>query len=72
MTTRGTRPRGVERDRLADDLAARYRDGQSLAHIAHDAGCSSGLVRHLLLETGVALRARGGNNNPEGGRRSPR
>jgi Helix-turn-helix domain len=69
---RGARPRGVERERLADDLAARYRGGQNLSRIAHDAGCSPGLVRRLLLETGVAMRPRGGNNNPDGARRSLR
>lgn len=68
MTARRVRPCGVERDQLADDLAARYRGGQSLASLAHDAGCSPGLVRRLLLETGVAVRARGGNNNPDGAR----
>jgi hypothetical protein len=68
----GRRPRGTERDLLASDLAGRYRAGHSLARIAADTGWSAGLVRRLLLDIGVALRPRGGNNNPDGARTAHR
>lgn len=50
---------GPERDRVRQQLAARYRAGDTLQGIAAATGRSYGAVRDLLLEAGVTLRPRG-------------
>lgn len=50
-----------QRQDLGGQLAAGYRRGRSIAGLAAEVGTSPGRVRALLLEQGVALRARGGS-----------
>ncbi len=51
-----------ERDKLATKLTNEYGGGKSLGELATAHGTSAGRVRGLLLEAGVTLRGRGGNN----------
>ena len=52
---------GSEREQLAEDLAGRYRRGESLRDLAAQIDASYGFVRQLLLDHGVELRTRGGH-----------
>ncbi len=60
-STSHRQPHGHERTLVARELARRYHEGHSLHRVAADSGYSYGRVRQLLLESGVALRPRGGS-----------
>ncbi len=64
---RGRRIVGDERNALAESYVAKYSAGHSIRAIAEDSGRSYGFVHRVLAESGVELRARGGNTQ----RRSP-
>ncbi len=49
---------GASRAQLAADLGARYEQGAAIRTLVDTTGCSYGLVRALLKEAGVTLRAR--------------
>lgn len=51
---------GEGRQKLADSLVERYRRGQTVREIAEDIGRSYGFVHGVLVESGVAMRGRGG------------
>ena len=53
---------GSERDELGGQLKTRYDAGESIRDIADDLNRSFGFVRNVLVEAGVTLRGRGGNN----------
>ena len=57
---KGTRVLGVDRRRLAAQLARRYNAGESIRSLAASTGRSYGFVHRLLTESGVALRRRSG------------
>jgi predicted transcriptional regulator len=57
---RATRVTGEARAALAQDLAMRYRAGDSIRELAESTGRSYGFVHRLLGEAGVQLRGRGG------------
>jgi hypothetical protein len=43
----------------AEQIASRYRAGESIRTLAASTGCSYGTVRSVLLTIGVVLRPRG-------------
>lgn len=51
------------RTALGDELKAAYLAGASIRELAVEHDLAFGTVRTLLLEAGVALRARGGPNH---------
>jgi len=57
---KGRRITGAERSSLAQDLAQRYTDGESIRSLAVSTGRSYGFVHRVLTEAGTALRGRGG------------
>jgi predicted transcriptional regulator len=57
---KGRRIVGPERQTLAKVLTARYTSGESIRALASATGRSYGFVHHLLTESGVQLRQRGG------------
>lgn len=57
---RATRVTGEAREALGQELAARYRAGDSIREISISTGRSYGFVHRLLSESGVQLRGRGG------------
>ncbi|MBA3419077.1 MAG: helix-turn-helix domain-containing protein [Geodermatophilaceae bacterium] len=57
---KGVRVSGAERDTLAATLKARYDKGESIRALAQSSGRSYGFVHRLLIESGQALRGRGG------------
>ncbi|MFJ5151428.1 helix-turn-helix domain-containing protein [Streptomyces sp. NPDC088353] len=59
---------GTEREVVAADFADLYRKGNSIRHIARQTGRSYGNVRQLLLDAGVELRSRGGDQRSVGRR----
>lgn len=50
-----------EREKLVQDLAKRYRSGESIRVIAEIAGRPYGTVHRWLAEAGVQMRPRGGS-----------
>ncbi len=63
MTTtakKGTRLVGEERDKLASQVTDEYQDGKSIRDIASATGRSYGFVHRVLVESGAAMRSRGG------------
>jgi hypothetical protein len=57
---KGSRITGGSRSDLAGTLVERYGRGESIRSIADDIGRSYGFVHGLLVESGVAMRSRGG------------
>ena len=57
---RGARITGAQREKLAAQYVKKYESGQSIRQIADKAGRSYGFVHRVLVESGVALRGRGG------------
>ncbi len=57
---KGTRVTGADRSKLATDLKARYDAGESIRSLATATGRSYGFIHRILIESGVALRGRGG------------
>lgn len=57
---RGARITGAQREKLAAQYAKKYEAGHSIRRIAEKAGRSYGFVHGILMESGVALRGRGG------------
>lgn len=57
---KGSRISGTQRTTLASQFAERYTGGESIRTIAEEAGRSYGFVHNVLMESGVALRGRGG------------
>lgn len=58
--SKGARITGDGRSDLAGSLVTRYSQGESIRSIAEDLGRSYGFVHGLLVESGVAMRSRGG------------
>ena len=58
--TKGRRITGDERETLSTELRRQYQQGSSIRTIAADTGRSYGFVHRVLLESGTALRGRGG------------
>lgn len=58
--SKGRRITGSERDAMAADVARRYTAGESIRELAADTGRSYGFVHRLLVDSGVAMRGRGG------------
>jgi hypothetical protein len=52
---------GTQRDELAKSLKEQYERGVSIRTLAATTGRSFGFIHTLLLEGGVAMRARGGS-----------
>lgn len=59
---KGARIVGQQRDDLAVDFGKRYRAGESIRDLAAASGRSYGFVHRLLVESGHAMRGRGGAN----------
>ncbi len=59
---KGARITGQQRDDLAVDFGKRYKAGASVRTLAAASGRSYGFVHRLLVESGHAMRARGGAN----------
>lgn len=57
---RGARITGAQREKLAAQYVKKYESGQSIRQIADKAGRSYGFVHGVLVESGTALRGRGG------------
>jgi hypothetical protein len=57
---KGSRITGEGRTDLAGSLVDRYGKGESIRSIADDIGRSYGFVHGILVESGVAMRSRGG------------
>lgn len=57
---RGARITGAQREKLAAQYVKKYESGQSIRQIADKAGRSYGFVHGVLVESGAALRGRGG------------
>ena len=60
----GYKPRTLklsEWEKLVQDLAKRYQQGESIRVIAVSAGRPYGTVRRWLVEAGVQMRPRGGS-----------
>ncbi len=57
---KGSRITGEGRTGLAGTLVDRYGKGESIRSIADDIGRSYGFVHGILVESGVAMRSRGG------------
>lgn len=60
---------GEAREALAEQLAARYRAGESVRVLAASTRRSYGMVHRLLEEAGVEFRPRGGNHKSGSGGR---
>lgn len=58
--SKGRRITGSERETMAADVARRYTAGESIRELAADTGRSYGFVHRLLVDSGVAMRGRGG------------
>lgn len=63
---RGARITGTQRAKLAAQYAKKYESGQSIRQIADKAGRSYGFVHGVLVESGTALRGRGGATRAKG------
>jgi hypothetical protein len=59
---KGQRLIGGRRQAVREQLAIRYTQGASIRTLAAESGRSYGLVHRLLVEAGVTMRSRGGNN----------
>jgi hypothetical protein len=57
---KGSRITGEGRSDLAGTLVQRYQTGESIRSIAEDIGRSYGFVHGVLVESGTAMRGRGG------------
>lgn len=57
---KGKQITGAARDKLAAKLKDAYESGASIRSIADSTGRSYGFVHHILTESGVTLRRRGG------------
>jgi len=57
---KGSRIIGAGRKDLAAALVKRYQRGESIRSMADDIGRSYGFVHGVLVESGVAMRSRGG------------
>lgn len=57
---KGARLTGPERDKLASELAEKYKSGNSIRSLAEETGRSYGFVHRILSEQDVQLRGRGG------------
>ena len=57
---KGARLTGPERNRLAVELAEKYRAGNSIRSLAEETGRSYGFVHRIRTEQDVQLRGRGG------------
>lgn len=57
---KGIRLVGEDRDRLASQVTDEYQDGKSIRDIAAATGRSYGFVHRVLVESGIAMRSRGG------------
>lgn len=58
---KGKRITGNTREVMAQDLKKKYEKGASIRGLAEATGRSYGFVHRILSESGVHLRARGGN-----------
>ena len=58
---------GADRHQLAQALAGRYREGESIRALAVSIGRSYGFIHTLLEEAEVDLRHRGGNQRTRPG-----
>jgi len=59
-TRKGARLVGADRERLTSEVTRRYDEGDSIRDIAAKTGRSYGFVHRVLVESGAALRSRGG------------
>jgi len=66
----GARLTGAARDRLSEQLAKKYAKGASIRALAEQTGRSYGFVHRVLVESGVALRGRGGSHRARAARTS--
>lgn len=57
---KGARLTGTERNKLATELAEKYKAGNSIRSLAEETGRSYGFVHRILTENEVQLRGRGG------------
>lgn len=57
---KGQRITGADREKMAQDLQARYEAGESIRALAESTGRSYGFVHRILSESGTTLRGRGG------------
>lgn len=57
---KGSRLTGEDRDKLAAQLAEKYKSGESIRALAEETGRSYGFVHRILTEQEVQLRGRGG------------
>ena len=57
---KGQRVTGEERAKLTEELREQYEGGASIRDLASKTGRSYGFVHRLLVDSGVALRGRGG------------
>ncbi len=57
---KGARLTGTERNKLATELAEKYKAGNSIRSLAEETGRSYGFVHRILSENEVQLRGRGG------------
>ncbi|MEV0236916.1 helix-turn-helix domain-containing protein [Nonomuraea sp. NPDC050786] len=53
---------GAERHQLAQHVAGRYQEGESIRELALSIGRSYGFIHTLLEEAGAGLRHRGGDH----------
>ncbi|GAB2812619.1 helix-turn-helix domain-containing protein [Actinocorallia aurea] len=61
-TSKGRRISGDQREELARTAVEQYAAGRSIRALAAELGRSYGFIHKLLVESGVELRGRGGNN----------
>ncbi len=67
---KGKRVTGADREKLAQELAAKYRAGASIGELSKETSRSYGFVHQLLSDAGVELRGRGGaTRNRKGGKK---
>jgi uncharacterized protein (DUF433 family) len=52
----GKRPRVLLSDAMLDDIAKRYRAGETILDLRKAFGCSSDPIRNALKQRGVAIR----------------
>ncbi len=60
--TNGARVTGAVRDQLGAELVEKYTEGASIRALAAQTGRSYGFIHRVLIEAGVPLRGRGGDN----------
>lgn len=59
--TKGRRITGAERDAVEEDLRKQYEAGASIRTLAEKTGRSYGFVHGVLVDSGAAMRGRGGS-----------